>query len=52
MLHDVYIDIGGTTFSFVIFLEKKLIYKSECYNIRKYDNHSKFLEKLNKDDIL
>jgi glucokinase len=46
MNYTISIDIGGTTFSFVIFLKKNIIFKSNIYDIKKYNNHSEFLIKL------
>tara|TARA_Y100001933_G_C19004717_1_gene566083 strand:+ start:3086 stop:3937 length:852 start_codon:yes stop_codon:yes gene_type:complete len=46
MTYSVSIDIGGTTFSFVIFNNKKVFYKSECYDILKYSHFSDFIRKL------
>ena len=46
MSYIVSIDLGGTTFSFIIFSNKNIIYKSETYEIKKYNNHSDFLIKL------
>jgi glucokinase len=46
MLHNVFIDIGGTTFSFVVFLDEQLIYKSECYDIKKYKDYHNFVKDL------
>ena len=43
MSYIVSIDIGGTTFSFIIFKNKNLFYKSEIFNIKKYSNYSSFL---------
>ena len=43
MSYRVSIDIGGTTFSFIIFKNKNLFYKSEIFNIKKYSNYSSFL---------
>jgi predicted NBD/HSP70 family sugar kinase len=46
MNHNISIDLGGTTFSFVIFLDKNIIFKSNIYDIKKYNNHSEFLIEL------
>ena len=46
MSYIVSIDLRGTTFSFVIFLNKNIIFKSNIYDIKKHNNHSDFLIKL------
>ena len=46
MNYIVSIDLGGTTFSFVIFLNKNIIFKSNTYDIKKYDNYYDFLIEL------
>ena len=42
----VAVDIGGTTFSFFIFKDKNIIFKSLIYDIKKYDNSQQFFSEL------
>ena len=46
MSYTISIDIGGTTFSFIIFKSNNAIYKSNTYSIKKYDNYKEFLNFL------
>ena len=46
MTYNLCIDIGGTTFSFAIFINKSKYFISKKYNIRKYNNVYFFLKDL------
>ena len=46
MSYVIAIDIGGTTFSFVIFNNKKYIFKSKNFDIKIYKKYDSFLKKL------
>lgn len=44
------IDLGGTTYSFAIYLNTELNYKSESFDIKKFINHHQLLDEL-KDNV-
>ena len=46
MSYKVCIDIGGTTFSFIIFINEDLFYHSKTYNIDSFTNHIEFINYL------
>lgn len=46
MSYKVAVDIGGTTFSFVIFNTTNCIFKSKIFNIKIYKKYETFLKKL------
>jgi predicted NBD/HSP70 family sugar kinase len=37
------IDIGGTTFSFIIFINKNIYFRSELYNIKNFSDYKSFI---------
>lgn len=43
------IDIGGTTFSFVYFINNEIIYKSKLFYIENYELSTNFIEDLSKE---
>lgn len=46
MKYLIAVDIGGTTFSFFIFKNKNIIFKSSIYDIKKYENAQIFFSEL------
>ena len=46
MSYKVCIDIGGTTFSFIIFINEDIFYHSKTYNIDSFINHIEFVNYL------
>lgn len=43
MEYNICVDIGGTTFSFVIYLNNNIEFKSELFNIKDFDEYKEFL---------
>lgn len=46
MIYQICIDIGGTTFSFIIFDKSEIFYRSEIFDIKKYQNHTQLIKEL------
>mgnify|MGYP001317001835 CR=1 FL=1 len=46
MKYNICVDIGGTTFSFVLYLNNNIEFKSELFNIKDFDEYQKFLSFL------
>jgi glucokinase len=46
MHYTVSIDIGGTTFSYIIFKDRNIYYKSKKFQIKKYNNYKTFVNDL------